>query len=185
VSRGSKPGKRPAGRKRGTPNRRTVLVDRMLAVADGNQGASARRFIDLITMDKLLPGDTRIAISRNSAGALRKISSLVSIVQDTAAGPVVRRNAALEVAKVLLPEKPVVKKWGAPPDEFGFAINPQIAKEYRDIGLELEKLDRDALTRCPSECPTNKKTPSAATGHLGATGVFTACTLWQSANFKG
>jgi len=157
VSRGSKPGKRPAGRERGTPNRRTILVDRILALAVENPAVSSPEFITLITEDKLLPGDTRIAIGLNSVGALKKIKGFMGIVCDTAEAPQVRRKAALEVAKVLLPEKPVVKRWGAPPDEFGFAINPLIAKEYRDIDLELAKLDRENIRDVPGNARRIKK----------------------------
>jgi hypothetical protein len=111
----------------------------------------------LITEDKLLPGDTRIAIGRNSVGALKKIKGFIGIVCDAAEAPKVRRKAALEVAKVLLPEKPVVNRWGAPPDEFGFAINPGIAKEYRDIDLELNKLDKRDIRDVPENARRIKK----------------------------
>ena len=55
-----------------------------------------------------------------------------------------RRKAASEAAQYLLPKKPGIKRWwlNAPVDEYGFAITPEIAAEYRDARFELRRLSR-------------------------------------------
>jgi hypothetical protein len=67
---------------------------------------------------------------------------LLSIVRETAAHPVQRRKAAAEAAQYFLPKKPGPKRWwsNAPIDQYGFAITPQIAAEYRDLKFKLRSL---------------------------------------------
>jgi hypothetical protein len=64
---------------------------------------------------------------------------LFSIVLDSRVPADQRRSAALEATRHLLPKKPSVKRWwvNAPIDEYGFAITPEIASEYRDTGFGL------------------------------------------------
>ena len=64
MPRGSKIGERRGGRQRGTPNRRTVFVERILAIASERQMKSAYDFIDILVKDKELPADLRMAIAR-------------------------------------------------------------------------------------------------------------------------
>jgi hypothetical protein len=53
-----------------------------------------------------------------------------------------RRQAASAAAEHFLPKKPGIRRWwlNAPVDDYGFAITPQIAAEYRDSKLELHHL---------------------------------------------
>ncbi len=177
MPRGSKIGERRGGRQRGTPNRRTVLADRILAIASAHPTTSACQLVDILAKDQKLPADIRMVIARNflSAGRSRSVGAsavrssarkqrkaqstgprpeppghrrlatldgLFSIAQDTTVATDQRRKAASEAAQHFLPKKPGIRRWwvNAPADEYGFAITPQIAAEYRDSKLELHRL---------------------------------------------
>ena len=65
---------------------------------------------------------------------------LFSIVQDSATTPAERRQAASELAQYFLPKIPTKKKSRRrdfPPDECGFVVDPDLARELRDATLEL------------------------------------------------
>src|ERR1700678_1859272 len=64
MPRGSKRGERRAGRKRATPNKRTVLTDRILAVASAHPTASCDAIVAILIKDQQLPADVRVAIAR-------------------------------------------------------------------------------------------------------------------------
>jgi hypothetical protein len=173
MPRGSKIGERRGGRQRGTPNRRTVLAGRILAITPESPTTSAAQCIAILVKDQALPADIRRAIARNffaagksqfvgvgtarsSAGKRRKsagrapsdpaqsiaLGMLFSIAQDPTVPLDQRHKAAAEAAQHLLPKKPGIKRWwlNAPVDEYGFAITPEIAAEYRDIKIELRRL---------------------------------------------
>ena len=177
MPRGSKIGERRGGRQRGTPNRRTVLAERILAIASERPTTSACQLVDILVKDHELPADIRMAIAREflSAGRSRSVGAsavrssarkrgkaqssgprpeppgnrrlatldgLFSIAQDTTVATDQRRQAASEAAQHFLPKKPGIKRWwvNAPADEYGFAITPQIAAEYRDSKFELRRL---------------------------------------------
>ena len=169
MSRGSKIGERRGGRERGTPNRRTVFVDRILAIAAERPAISAEEFVKGLAEDQNLPADLRMAIARSasqpraasaSTNKQRKDKSagvefsnpakqaslkiLFGIVLDTTVAADQRRKAALEATNYLLPKKPGMERWwiNAPVDEYGFVITPEIAAEYRDAKLELRRLSR-------------------------------------------
>jgi hypothetical protein len=204
VPRGSKIGEHRGGRERGTPNRRTVLANRILALAVEHPTASAWQLVDILVKDRQLPADIRIAISQefsrpapsqfmtakpsvdkrgeaeladarpapSHTTKLASLDVLWSITQDTTVPPIRRHKAAAAAAQHFLPKKPGPKRWweNAPVDEYGFAITPQIAAEYRDIKAKLldalksgennpvaVKLRRrvDAiLQRLPCPCPS-------------------------------
>ena len=63
MLRGSRPGERRGGRKRFTPNRRTALTDRILAVGGDHPTASRRAFLVKLVKDEKLPADIRIAVA--------------------------------------------------------------------------------------------------------------------------
>ncbi len=176
MPRGSKIGERRGGRQRGTPNRRSVLADRILAIASARPTTSACQLVDILVKDQELLADIRMAIAREflstgrsrSVGAsavrssarkrrkaqstgprpeppgnrsLATLDGLLSIAQDTTVATDQRRKAASEAAQHFLPKKPGIRRWwvSAPADEYGFAITPQIAAEYRDIKFELRR----------------------------------------------
>jgi hypothetical protein len=64
MPRGSKPGERRGGRQRATPNKRTVLTDRVLAVASAHPTASCDELVALLVKDQTLPASLRVAIAR-------------------------------------------------------------------------------------------------------------------------
>lgn len=64
MPRGSKPGERRGGRQRTTPNRRTVLADRILAAVLGHPTATWQQLVVILLEDSTLPADVRMAIAR-------------------------------------------------------------------------------------------------------------------------
>jgi hypothetical protein len=183
MPRGSKPGERRGGRHRATPNKRTVLRERLLAIASANPTAAAHEFLLSLVNDLALPADTRLAIGRRifrddrpgslaerskqrprdskPAGERREtllpgrattsvanvglatlptLDLLLRMAQDATATPTERRKAAAEAARFLLPKNPVPKKSRRgkfPPDEYGFSVDPNLARELRDAKLQL------------------------------------------------
>jgi hypothetical protein len=71
MLRGSAPGERRGGRTRGTPNRRTILRDRILAIGLDDPAASQHAFLLQLVKDPKLPADIRIAIAPNCFPAKR------------------------------------------------------------------------------------------------------------------
>jgi hypothetical protein len=68
--------------------------------------------------------------------------ALLGIVSDAGASAKARRKAATKLAAHFLPKKPVDKRWRFTEDASGFAINGEIAREYRAIDFELRDLKR-------------------------------------------
>jgi hypothetical protein len=64
MPRGSKPGERRGGHRRATPNKRTVLTDRIVAVASANALTSCDALVARLVKDQKLPASTRVAIAR-------------------------------------------------------------------------------------------------------------------------
>ncbi len=74
---------------------------------------------------------------------------LLSIVQDIATQPAERRKAAAELAQYFLPKKPSQKKsrrGKAAADQYGFVVDPDVARELRDTKLELSCLSKRKFT---------------------------------------
>jgi hypothetical protein len=179
------PGERRGGRTRATPNRRTILADRIVAVLDGCSRASPKERLSKLINDAELPADIRMAVAQiafpDRAGGVRRArlakseirtmgsaqrggsgaveapsaaplpvetmsqaarDALLGIVSDANASAKARRKAATKLASYFLPKKPVNKRWRFIADECGFAINADIAREYRAIDFELRDLKR-------------------------------------------
>jgi hypothetical protein len=193
MPRGSDKGERRGGRQRATPNKRTVLADRILAVASANPTASCDEIVAILIKDQALPASSRVAVARKWFAAARSrtakgrtehlndlgfqaterpaprksdcgvartmpqstigaspkartatnrvvLSVLFSIAQDTATTAAERRQAASELAQYFLPKNPNKKKsrgGNFHPDEHGFVVDPDLARELRDASLEL------------------------------------------------
>jgi hypothetical protein len=75
MLRGSRPGERRGGRKRDTPNRRTILRDRILSIGLEHPAASQRAFLSRLVKDRKLPADTRMAVAPQSFPPKRRRSS--------------------------------------------------------------------------------------------------------------
>ena len=97
MPRGSKIGERRGGRQRGTPNRRTVLADRILAIASERPTTSACQLVDILVKDHELPADIRMAIAREflSAGRSRSVgaSAVRIFCTQTTKGSIIRPAA--------------------------------------------------------------------------------------------
>jgi hypothetical protein len=74
MQRGSKPGERRGGRKRDTPNRRTILTERILTIGSEHPTASWRALFRKLAKDRKLPADTRIAVVQKCFSAKRSWS---------------------------------------------------------------------------------------------------------------
>jgi hypothetical protein len=70
---------------------------------------------------------------------------LFGIVCDAHVPAKEQRTAAGKLAAHFLPKKPVNKRWRFTTDEYGFRINAEIAREYRDIKSELQRLKEHPL----------------------------------------
>ena len=70
MPRGSKPDERRRGRQRATPNKRTIVRERLLAIASANPTAAAQELLLRPVNDQALPADSRLS----SRGALADFS---------------------------------------------------------------------------------------------------------------
>jgi hypothetical protein len=91
MLRGSRPGERRGGRKQGTPNRRTILRDRILSIGLDHPAASQRAFLLKLVKDRKLPADIRMAIApqcfppkRTRAGRPRALAGGRTIAPEAA-----------------------------------------------------------------------------------------------------
>ena len=75
MPKGSKPGERRGGRQRATPNKRTVLTERILAVASANPTASCDAIVAILVKDQALAADVRVAIARKWFAGARSRSA--------------------------------------------------------------------------------------------------------------
>jgi len=178
MLRGSKPGEHRGGRKRNTPNKRTVLTDRILSMGLEHTSLSPQGLLLKLVKDPKLPADIRMALapqsfplkrvqeSRTGRSGARggviapapvsvprewtplTLDALFGVVQDAAADAEARRKAALKIAEYLLPK--VAKKAKALPDEYEFRVSPDLASEYRDIQLELRALMNGPNRKIPA-----------------------------------
>ncbi len=76
MLRGSRPGERRGGRKRDTPNRRTILTDGILSIGLDHPNASRRAFLLQLVKHRKLPADTRMAVASKCFPAKRTQSSM-------------------------------------------------------------------------------------------------------------
>jgi hypothetical protein len=165
MPRGSKPGERRGGRRRQTPNRTTVLADRILVAATATPEATPQELLAILVRDDALPPATRMAIARKTSPSgiranghaistpkprqtrakagpttIGALDVLFRIAQDVEAKSGDRRKAALEAAQFFLPKNPrgpILRRRKFPPDECGFSVDPELARELRDAKLKL------------------------------------------------
>src|SRR5262249_138362 len=128
MSRGSKPGTKRGGRKRGTLNRRTILAERILIAAPAHPPLRCHDLLSVLIDDQALPADSRLLIAQQSrsAGArsskpraqtpnakspatssqkhaAAELDSLVRLAPDVSFTEEQRRKAAARMAWILLP----------------------------------------------------------------------------------
>ena len=85
------------------------------------------------------PSKRRSSIAIAEPGICSTLDLLLLITQDVGATPKERHKAALEVAQHILPKKIGAKKSGRAkfvPDDCGFSVDPDLAKELRDAKLK-------------------------------------------------
>ena len=193
MPRGSKPGERRGGRQRATPNKRTVLTDRILAVASANPTASCDAIVAILVKDQALAAALRVAIARKWFAGARSRSAkgrtkqghdhglqatertaptqsdrgvarttppsttgaspdastttnramlpvLFGIVQDSATTTGGAASSCVGAGAVLPPKKADPKEVECgkfTPDQYGFEVDPDVARELRDTKLKL------------------------------------------------
>ena len=167
MPRGSKPGTKRGGRKRGTPNRTTILADRILVAAAAHPVAGWQELVSVLMDDQALPADTRLVIAQKFRSAAARSNKpraktiaksaatssqkqaaveldwLLRLARNVNLAEEERRKAAARMARVLLPATPTGDpSWSrAVADEYGFVISPKIASEYRDAKMLLQKFE--------------------------------------------
>jgi hypothetical protein len=166
MPRGSKPGTKRGGRKRGTPNRRTILADRIFVAAAAHPVARWPELLSVLMDDQALPADTRLVIAQQPRSAAARsnkarakttnaksaatssqkqaaveLDSLFRLARNASLTEEERGKAAARMARVLLPATPTGDpSWSrAVADEYGFVISPKIASECRDAKLLCRK----------------------------------------------
>jgi hypothetical protein len=129
------PGERRGGRQHATPNRRTVLTDRILAAAAANPSAAIHELVLILARARSMHGrssNSVVHVTRptepatkirpyrvvNNKGAASKkgpaigakaglaLDLLFTVAQDTAASLADRRKAASKAAEFFLPKTP-------------------------------------------------------------------------------
>ena len=120
MLRGSRPGERRGGRKQGTPNRRTILRDRILSIGLDQPAASRRAFIRKLANDLLQSRDPRTEIGLEAWGQL-----LETQYGHTLAAAVIKKSFG---ARELTPEWFKARLLSGNNNAFNFAKNllPQI-----------------------------------------------------------
>jgi hypothetical protein len=100
MLRGSRPGERRGGRKRDTPNRRTILRDRILSIGLDYPAASQRAFLLKLVKDRKLPADTRMAVAPQSFPPKRRRSSRTGRPRALAGSTIAQEVLAIEGSAV-------------------------------------------------------------------------------------
>ena len=187
------PGEHRGGRQAKTLNRRTILAERIIALASEYPNAPPNELLRALVRDRELPSDTRIVVAKylNQWGGARKAARpskragakarraakeaanpaepFFYIVQDQTGSPRARRKAALEITWLLLPKKPANRRYRFTNDDCGFACNPEAARRYRDNVFQLRALKRDPNRDFPEiaqKIERLEKEQNAITGRL-------------------
>jgi hypothetical protein len=92
------------------------------------------------------------------------LDALFGIVQDVTADSKARRKAALKIAEFLLPK--AGKKAKVLPDEYGFTVNPNLARKYRAIRSELRSLEKERTRKIPAVAQKIQKLTAQADAML-------------------
>src|SRR5271169_4181628 len=96
MPRGSKPGERRGDRQCATPNKRTVLTQRILAAASEHPSAALHEVFAILVKYQALPADISIAVARKSLPA-RASRSTKAIAARTDAQPSTAGLVTLDV----------------------------------------------------------------------------------------
>ena len=106
MPRGSKIGERRGGREFGTPNRRTVLANRILALAPEHPKASASQFVDILVQDRQLPADIRMAIAVQNFQPAGRSRSAIGVARSS-----VNRRPRVWIGEAPCPCHRALRSW--------------------------------------------------------------------------
>ena len=127
--------------------------------AEKSKKASARANKTRATEAQAAERNAQPKSDKDVATTFARLDLLLSIVRDQAASEAGRRRAASDIAEFFLPKAHGRKRTKFPPDEFGFSVDPQLAKEFRDIRwkiacllLEKDKLSPEAFAKRVGKC---------------------------------
>jgi len=110
------------------------------------ENGTQEAFSSLVPISRSTGEASNVKLDRGRSGsktgpkAFPALELLLSIVQDITALPTQRRKAASEVAEYFLPKYSAGRKLRRrkfPPDECGFVVDPDVARELRDSKLRL------------------------------------------------
>jgi hypothetical protein len=126
--------------------------------AEKSKKASARANKTRATEAQAAERNAQPKSDKDVATTFARLDLLLSIVRDQAASEAGRRRAASDIAEFFLPKAHGRKRTKFPPDEFGFSVDPQLAKEFRDIRwkvaclvLEKDRLPPDIFAKKVSQ----------------------------------
>ena len=98
MPRGSKPGIKRGGRTRGTPNRRTILADRIFVAAAAHPVAGWQELLSVLMDDQALPADTRLVIAQKPrSAAARSNKARAKTTNAKSAATSSQKQAAVEL----------------------------------------------------------------------------------------
>ena len=104
MPRGSKPGTKRGGRKRGTPNRRTILADKIFVAAAAHPAAGWQELLSVLMDDQALPADTRLVIAQKShSAAARSNKARAKTTNTKSAATSSQKQAAVELELAVSP----------------------------------------------------------------------------------
>ncbi len=140
MLRGSRPGERRGGRGRGTPNRRSILRDRILSIGSDHPVASQRALLRKLVKDRKLHPETRIALAPRCFPAKRTRSGGSRIAQEALATKGSAGGPKASQTPVLVP---AIRDWNPKALEVLFGVvqdataNPKARKKAAQKIAEL------------------------------------------------
>src|SRR5579863_4316392 len=173
MLRGSKPGERRGGRKRGTPNRRMILTDRILSIGLDCPTAPRSEFLLRLVSDPKLPADIRTAVAprcfparqtSSRRGRPAKESAVAATTSQSGTAPLRDwRPQALDALRSIVQDATAdnnarrkaalkyaqfllpttPKQPKAQIDQYGFRISWKAFNAYRDIGSKLRAFRKE------------------------------------------
>jgi hypothetical protein len=127
--------------------------------AERSKKASTRANKTRATEAQAAERNAQPKFDKDVATTFARLDLLLSIVRDEVATEAGRRSAASDIAEFFLPKAHGRKRAKFPADEFGFSVDPQLAKEFRDIrwkmaclALEKDRLRPDTFAKKVSQC---------------------------------
>ena len=131
-----------------------IAIARKVPAEKPSKTANARARKTKVAKAQVAGNKTYPKSHKGTATTFARLDLLLSIVRSEAVTEAGRRKAASELAEFFLPKSLGRKRIKFPADEFGFSVDPQLAKEFRDIRWEIaclaykrNKLPPDAFAK--------------------------------------